>query len=357
MPRPRKPENAGLPKRWRFDHGAYYYQVPPGQEHQWEGKKTFRLGKTQAEAYRKWAEIVEYTENVQTIGQLLDRYSLEVIPTKQITTQNHNRIAIKPIKAVFSSVPITEIKPRHIYQYIDKREAKISAKREIEILSHAFTKAVEWGYLDRHPFKGEIRLKGEKPRTRYVEDWEIVECLSLSSKRNLGSIKAVHAYIRIKLLTGMRRGDLLRLTVHQLKEDGIHITPHKTLNSTGKQLIYEWTSELRQAVGEALAARPCPTSQFVFCNRVGSGYFNEENGRAGGWESMWRGFITRVLKETQVKIPFTEHDLRAKCASDAPSLEHAKALLSHADSRITDRVYRRRPERVTPIKRDFNHNT
>jgi integrase len=151
-----------------------------------------------------------------------------------------------------------------------------------------------------------------------------------------------------------RRGSpLLRLTVQQLKDDGVHVTPHKTLNSTGKQLIFEWTTELRQAIDEALAARPCPTSPFVFCNRVGNGYFNEENGRAGGWESIWRGFITRVLKETQVKAPFTEHDLRAKCASDAPSLEHAKALLSHADSKLTERVYRRKPERVCPIKMDF----
>ena len=61
-----------------------------------------------------------------------------------------------------------------------------------------------------------------------------------------------------------------------------------------------------------------------------------------------------MLKEIQVKNPFTEHDLRAKCASDAPSLEHAKALLSHADSKLTDRVYRRKPERVMPVNLNFN---
>jgi integrase len=49
-------------------------------------------------------------------------------------------------------------------------------------------------------------------------------------------------------------------------------------------------------------------------------------------------FAQRVLAETEVKERFTEHDLRAKCASDADSLEHARALLSHADSKITERV-------------------
>ena len=46
----------------------------------------------------------------------------------------------------------------------------------------------------------------------------------------------------------------------------------------------------------------------------------------------------------------TEHDLRAKCASDATSLEHARALLSHADDRMTKRAYRRAPERVRPLR-------
>ena len=54
-------------------------------------------------------------------------------------------------------------------------------------------------------------------------------------------------------------------------------------------------------------------------------------------------------KETKVIKRFTEHDLRAKCASDAESLEHARALLSHADARTTEAIYRRKPERVKPL--------
>jgi hypothetical protein len=101
---------------------------------------------------------------------LLDRYALEVIPTKGVSIQAHNRVAIKPLRAVFADVRLHDLKPRHVYLYVEKRVAKTAARREIEILSHAFTKAVEWGYVDRHPFKGEIRLTGEKPRERYVED-------------------------------------------------------------------------------------------------------------------------------------------------------------------------------------------
>jgi hypothetical protein len=50
MTRIRKKENQGLPARWRRYHGAYFYQVPPGLESQWDGRKQFRLGTTLGEA-------------------------------------------------------------------------------------------------------------------------------------------------------------------------------------------------------------------------------------------------------------------------------------------------------------------
>jgi integrase len=65
---------------------------------------------------------------------------------------------------------------------------------------------------------------------------------------------------------------------------------------------------------------------------------------------MWQRFMTRVLKETKVREKSTEYDLRAKYASDAQSLEHARSLLVHADSRITERVYRGKTEHVCRIR-------
>ena len=50
MARKRSKQNQGLPARWRLYHGAYYFQVPPGLEAAWDGKKQFRLGATLGEA-------------------------------------------------------------------------------------------------------------------------------------------------------------------------------------------------------------------------------------------------------------------------------------------------------------------
>lgn len=119
-------------------------------------------------AYRTLADkSVRITINT-TIGNLLDRYALEVISTKKPKTQDNDLYFIKKIRAVFCDMPLLAIKPRHLYQYHDKRDAKVSAKREVSLLSHAYQKAVEWGYIDKHPFKGEVILGGEKPRDRYI---------------------------------------------------------------------------------------------------------------------------------------------------------------------------------------------
>lgn len=194
-------------------------------------------------------------------------------------------------------------------------------------------------------------MQGEAPRTRYVEDWELVEVLALPCKRKKGSVLMLQAYIRLKLLTGLARSDLLRLNpLEDFKADGIHVTRHKTAGKTGKSTIYEWNGDLRAAVTTAIEVRPAKVEHLLFCTRCGKSYIHEAKETASGWDSMWQRFMGRVMTETSLAERFTEHDLRAKCASDAETLDHARALLSHVDSRVTDRIYRRKPERVQPGK-------
>lgn len=350
MGRTRKPEHAGLPPRWRVVGGVYYYQVPAEQKHAWDGRTTFRLGSTLDEAYKTWAERIGTRGEAKTISDLLDRYGLEVIPGKAPLTQVEHRRAILRLRAVFGERTIGSIRPKLIYQYAANSASNTQGRREIRVFSHVYTKAVEWGLIDRHPFKGEVRLHGESPRTRYIEDWELEECLKLESKRKKGSVLMIQAYIRMKLLTGLRRGDLLRLTMDALRDDGIHVLPRKTAHTTGKRIIIEWSPALRDAVTMAKAARPIDLGKYLFCNRRGECYFDPEKDTASGWNSMWQRFMDRVLAETKVTERFTEHDIRAKSASDAETLEHAQRLLAHADSKITDRVYRRKPERVKPLR-------
>lgn len=354
VPQKRNPENKGYPPRWRVLHGAIYYRVPKGLESKWDGKQLFRLGKTPSEAHRAWADRVEVPVKTNTIGELLDRYLIEIIPKKAPKTQTDYRVYVAKLRPTFGHMPISSITPLDIYTYVDKRAAKVAAKREIALLKHAYTKAVRWGLIEKHPFKGEVRFdeeaEKESPRDRYVENWEINALFSLKPTRKGDFTLAAQAYAHIKILTGMSKGDLLRLNPSRdFKEDGIHIERHKTKKKTKLKTIYEWSNKLRDACDIALAVRPVDISPFLFCKRDGGGYFNEETGRCDGWNSSWHRFMDRLLKETDLKERFTDHDIRAKAGSDADDDEHARKLMSHSSVKMTRRVYRRRPEKVKPL--------
>ena len=83
MPNIRNKEHKGLSNRWRYRKGRYRYRVPPGQEHLWDYKTEFVLGKTLAEAHMVYAgRIASVDGAIQSFNQLVDRYLLEVTPTK-----------------------------------------------------------------------------------------------------------------------------------------------------------------------------------------------------------------------------------------------------------------------------------
>ena len=351
MPPRRNPENQGLPARWVFDHGAYYFIVPKDQRARWDGKAWFPLGKSLAEAYRTWAGRVEVAKSAKTIGELLDRYLIDVVPKKAAKTQTENKRHIAALRPTFGEMFLEDIEPQHIYRYIDNRTAKTAAMREVEVLSHAYTKAVEWGYIKAHPFKGEIRIEKDAPdedKKHLIEAWEVAEIMALPARRRKGSVRMIQAYIQLKLLTGLRQRDLLLMQMSQIKEDGIHVTVSKTRRSTGKRIIYEWTDSLRAAVDRAVAVRPA-ISPFLFCNKFGEG-FVEEDGTAGDWNNMWQKFAARLIKETKITAKITDHAFRWKVGSDAENIERAQQLLGHADKRTTEKFYRLKAERVRPVE-------
>ena len=357
------PKNKGLPQRWRYTRNAYYYQVPPGLEPKWDGKKTFKLGVTLSEAHRTWAERIEISKNVRTVSDLLERYSDEIVPTKARSTQSLNHIYIRNLKTVFGHFLIDQIEPQYIYQYVDQRRKKCvgrdgktrgglpAAKREVAMFSDAYTKAIRWGYIKIHPFKGQVVLDGEKPRQRYIEDWELKEFFSLRPINRRDSTLTIQAYAVIKLLTGLRTQDILTLRISQFTDEGIIVKPLKTRKSSGKEITIRWSKALREAVKYALDIRPVDISPYLFCKRDGGSYYNvEKEDPSSGWKSCFKRYMDRVVRETAVEERFTDHDLRAKCASDMESDEAAMILLAHTSIEMTKKAYRRKPVKVLPAK-------
>lgn len=337
----RKKENTGLPGRWRFRYGAYYYRVPLGLEHKWDNKDDFRLGSTLSEAHRVFAERIGVFENATTMSKLFDRYEFTVVPDKAAPTQKSNRISLRRLRTVFGDNDLRLIRADHCLQYreaITKSSGATSANRDLEVLSHAFSMAILWGLLPNsdHPMRG-LRMKNpKKKRQRYVTDEELDLALTVASPFLL-------AYIELKGLTGLRKGDILRIQLSDIKSDGIHVTPHKTADSTGRKKTIPRTPDIEQAITAIMALRGKVSGLYLFCTRAGAPYIDAD-GVTSGFDSVWQRFMKKVVG---LGVPrFTEHDLRAKVASDANKV-HAQALLDHSTSVMTE-TYRRKAEVVQP---------
>jgi integrase len=221
----------------------------------------------------------------------------------------------------------------HVCQYRDKRGAKTptAANRELEVLAHVFRYAVEWGVIEQNPCR-EVRKLRLPKRRRYVEDWEYNAVYEIASPM-------MRVAMDLAILTGLRRGDLLRLSRDDLKDDGILVQTAKT----GVPLLIEWSDELRAVVDQAKHLPP-QVRRTLIANQLGKPYTGD------GFDSNWQSTMKRALRKTELKERFRFNDLRAKSASD-DSLEAATQRLGHMDSQTTQRWYRRKPARVKPLIR------
>ena len=160
---------------------------------------------------------LEILETPKNIGELLDKYQLNILPNKALRTQYDYSKYIVNVRKVFGHMLVQDIKPHHIYAYVDKRSKKkvnskgkrvgglTIAKREMAMFTDAYTYAVRLGIVDRHPFKNEVQYETEKARTRYIENWELNEFLSLEPKRQNDLSLVIHGYTAFKLVTGLRQ--------------------------------------------------------------------------------------------------------------------------------------------------------
>lgn len=347
-PKKRDTKNRPHPKGWRWKNGAWRYRVPAGLEHMWDNKTEFRLGATESEAYRAWADrMKEYEKGgLVYMSQLLDKYEVEVVPTKAPATQKSNRMSLKRLRQGFGEGKIREVDPPGIYQYRDGVAKKYSPKHynlDHEVLSHAFTKAIEWGARNDHPMTGKKVVKfPTNKRTRYVEDWELSEFLSICPA-------LLVAYCCLKLILGQDKGDMLSIQISGIGPDGLTIAPRKKTaakRQTGRERFFPYvdaagtSTGLREALG-AVLAMPRPVGSFwLFCTRRGQPYIKPD-GTTSGFDSIWQRAMAKALAETDLVERFTEHDLRAKAGSDMATDAEAQRLMDHTSPGQT-RTYRRK---------------
>lgn len=323
----RRRSNLHLPPRMYVYNGkrkATYYTITPSNER-------INLGHDFIDAKHKLLELEEGRPVAGSIGDLISRYMREVSPKKAPRTHKDELASSKLLNDVFGKMNPADLRPVHVAKYLDMRgqKAPVRANREKALLSHIFSMAMRWGIVDKNPCRGVAR-NTETPRDRFVTDEELAAfCAFAEALSDTGKMLARTA--RLAYLTGQRRGDLLKLRLDQLSDEGILIIQSKTR----AKVMVEWTPALRDCVA-TLRTMPRPISgMFLICNRSGQPYSDY------GFDTLWGRLMNEWCNAENERFHF--HDLRAKAITRmVEDGRKARDLSGHKTDLTINKVYDRR---------------
>jgi len=165
-----------------------------------------------------------------TFNEIGLRYIDEVSITKKGFVNEQNII-----KALFceawSAYPINKITPDVVGKFRDRQLKSItgtSINRKLDVISTIFTTCKkEWGYPAANPVLSIRRPKKSEPRNRRLSDKE----LNLLIRGNQTD-EVMRNVMQIMLETGMRSGEVIRISHDHLKGATLHIPITKTVPRT-----------------------------------------------------------------------------------------------------------------------------
>lgn len=330
-----KPTGFDLPPRVYIHHGAFRYVPRDG--------KPVPLGRDYAEAMRQWAIIVKPAKEVGTVASLIDWYLVEVAPKKAARTYRDNLKEAERLKKALGHIPYVQLKPHHVATYRDERgrDAPVRANREVALLRHVFSVALERGTVSSNPCKG-VRRNPEKPRERMIEDHEYQAVYSCAEQ-------SVRRLMALVYRTCQRPEDLIvagPANVKRVEHEGHEIRVLRIRQAkTGKTVDVVITGELEALVDEHLCAKTVwPT--FVH-TRAGKRY------TYSGLVAMFSRYVRK-----QGLSDFGIYDLKGKGATDmyraGTPLAVIQQLLGHANQQTTEVYLKARlPDVAMPNMREM----
>ncbi len=157
----------------------------------------------------------------------------------------------------FGPLPLDRIDQAAVHRWFDdySRTAPGGANRTLDVLRQIFNHAMVCGHVTANPTRGVRRNPRPKP-TRFLSQAEIERLhTALDAHRGRGSGRQQADVVRLLLLTGCRKSELLNLRWSEAGEDTLHLTDTKT----GPRPVF-----LNVQARSILASQPRTESPYVF---------------------------------------------------------------------------------------------
>lgn len=315
-----------LPAKVYLEHGAYYYR---------DGKKPRALlGRDLGEALTKYSALVGNTWSLRTLGDVIDKYRVEILPLKKSEkTRKEEGKSLERLKIALGHFLPDGVTAVNLYTYMDARKSKagrpvpIAARHEVVLLGHVYKKAKRWGAASINPVTG-IELPEKAGKRPYVPMEQVDALKKLASPR-------MGVAIDWAVMIGQRRADLLKLKRSDVREDGIYVQQGKT----DAKLLIARSPDVDALVARSDAMSPQIPRDYLIRKGNGKPYSGD------GFYQNWRRLIQKHVKAGGQH--FTFHDLRSVSVNDTAA-EEARDRLGHASSETTKRHYLRGVTKAKP---------
>lgn len=261
-----------------------------------------------------------------TMADLCQLYIERHLPKKRQSSQRDDRsIIVRTILPRFGKAKAAAI--RYADVELLHRDlsatAPYAANRTVALLSKMFSLAIKWGLVLENPTKG-IERNPEQPRARFLNLTELDRLLdALGSYSN----QIVANAIRLMLLTGARKSEVLSATWHQFDLGaGYWVKPAATV----KQKRLHRVPLSRPTVELLRGIRGTATSEvFLFPAR-------DPSRSIADVKKAWANICARAGLDG-VRLHDLRHTYASHLASAGNSLPVIGALLGHTQAQTTHR--------------------
>lgn len=268
-----------------------------------------------------------------SLGELIDRYVRDVLPTKKSALTQGQQLAWW--KNEIGDYLLSDVTPSLLAECRDKlsRETTVRNKlrspasvvRYMAALSHAFTIAVkEWGWLEDSPMRKVTKPRESRGRVRFLSDDERMRLLKACKESNNSFL---HPVVVLALATGMRQGEIMGLTWDDIDLHRGRAILHETKN--GERRAVAITGYVLELLKELNKIR-----------RIDSRFIFPAKGNAPQKPMDLRTPWETALKQAAIE-DFRFHDLRHSAASylamNGASLAEIAEVLGHKTLQMVKR--------------------
>lgn len=259
-----------------------------------------------------------------TLGELIDRYIRDVLPTKKKSEQKQTaqliwwkqKIGYHLLSEITPSM-IAEQRDRLLHEVTRRKKTRnpSTVVRYLAALSHAFTVAIkEWGWIQDSPISKVTKPKEARGRIRFLDDDERPRLLSICKESHNPFL---HVIVVLALSTGMRQAEILNLKWSDVDLDKGRAILHETKNGEIRQVTI--AGHALQLLKDLDKVRRLDT-QLLFPGK----YPKKPIVIRSAWE--------KAVSKAEI-LNFRFHDLRHTCASylamNGASLAEIAEVLGH----------------------------